>query len=89
MEHIKNALAGGFAGLITDGVIYPLDMLKTRIQAKTSVSFFKLTELYKGILPTLIGTIPATATFYCFYELMKRNLSSMLLIYFFYSFSVS
>ncbi|VEV59327.1 mitochondrial carrier protein, putative [Plasmodium vinckei vinckei] len=76
MEHLKNLITGALAGIVVDAILYPVDNLKTNIQAKNQVySIFEARKLYNGIIPTLIGTIPASAFFYCFYEMSKKLIS--------------
>lgn len=51
--------AGGLAGTSVDVALYPLDTLKTRLQARQG--FRKsggFSGLYKGIVPVLIGSAP-------------------------------
>lgn len=50
---------GGVAGFVVDIVLYPLDTLKTRLQAAqgfTKAGGFK--GVYKGIGPQAIGSAP-------------------------------
>lgn len=66
-------LAGGVAGGIVDSILYPLDTLKTRLQSNLS---FKSSggphNLYRGIAPALLGSIPSAALFFSSYETVKR-----------------
>ncbi|GAW83781.1 mitochondrial carrier protein [Plasmodium gonderi] len=75
MEHLSNLVTGALAGIAVDTVLYPIDSIKTNIQAKKSLSVYDIKKLYTGILPTLVGTVPASAFFYCFYELSKKLLT--------------
>ncbi|WBY61212.1 S-adenosylmethionine mitochondrial carrier protein [Plasmodium yoelii yoelii] len=76
MEHLKNLITGALAGVVVDAILYPIDNIKTNIQAKNQLySIFEAKKLYNGIIPTLIGTIPASAFFYCFYEMSKKYIS--------------
>ncbi|CRH02833.1 mitochondrial carrier protein, putative [Plasmodium relictum] len=75
MDHLKNLIAGALSGVVVDSVLFPIDNLKTKAQVKNSFSIFETKKLYSGILPTLIGTVPASAFFYCFYELSKKLLT--------------
>ncbi|CAD2105672.1 mitochondrial carrier protein, putative [Plasmodium vinckei lentum] len=76
MEHLKNLITGALAGVVVDAILYPIDNIKTNIQAKNQLySIFEAKKLYNGIIPTLIGTIPASAFFYCFYEMSKKLIS--------------
>ncbi|ETW17400.1 hypothetical protein PFFCH_00624 [Plasmodium falciparum FCH/4] len=75
MEHLKNLITGAISGAIVDAVLFPIDYIKTNIQTNNSFSIYDPRKLYNGILPTLIGTVPASAFFYCFYELSKKLLT--------------
>ncbi|SBT82736.1 mitochondrial carrier protein, putative [Plasmodium ovale] len=76
MEHLKNLVTGAISGVVVDTVLYPIDNLKTNAQAKKKpFSILETNKLYNGILPTLVGTVPASAFFYCFYELSKKLLT--------------
>lgn len=52
-------VAGASAGLVVDSILFPLDTVKTRLQSELG---FKKTggfkQLYRGILPVLVGSIP-------------------------------
>ncbi|SCP03688.1 mitochondrial carrier protein, putative [Plasmodium malariae] len=74
-QHLHNLITGAISGVIVDMVLYPIDNLKTKVQAKLPFTIFETKNLYNGILPTLIGTAPASAFFYCFYELSKKLLT--------------
>lgn len=63
---------GGFAGLVVDTVLFPLDTLKTRLQA---VQGFKnaggFKGVYKGLGPQVIASAPQGILFlfvFIFYE---------------------
>ncbi|SOV17058.1 mitochondrial carrier protein, putative [Plasmodium sp. gorilla clade G2] len=75
MEHLKNLITGAISGAIVDAVLFPIDYIKTNIQTNNSFSIYDTRKIYNGILPTLIGTVPASAFFYCFYELSKKVLT--------------
>ncbi|CRG97043.1 mitochondrial carrier protein, putative [Plasmodium gallinaceum] len=75
MEHLKNLIIGALSGVVVDSVLFPIDNLKTRAQAQKCFSIFETYKLYNGILPTLLGTVPASAFFYCFYEMSKKLLT--------------
>jgi len=66
-------LAGGIAGGMVDSILYPLDTLKTRLQSNLG---FKqgggLHNLYRGIVPALLGSVPGAALFFSSYESVKR-----------------
>ncbi|XP_076166922.1 S-adenosylmethionine mitochondrial carrier protein homolog isoform X2 [Ptiloglossa arizonensis] len=71
---ITSLMAGGLAGTSVDVVLYPLDTLKTRLQAKQG--FTKsggFSGLYKGIFPVLIGSAPTASLFFVTYEGIKTT----------------
>ncbi|XP_078033911.1 mitochondrial S-adenosylmethionine carrier protein-like isoform X2 [Augochlora pura] len=70
---VTSLVAGGLAGTSVDIALYPLDTLKTRLQAKHG---FKkaggFSGLYKGILPVMIGSAPTASLFFVTYETIKN-----------------
>nr|XP_033339099.1 S-adenosylmethionine mitochondrial carrier protein-like [Megalopta genalis]XP_033339100.1 S-adenosylmethionine mitochondrial carrier protein-like [Megalopta genalis]XP_033339101.1 S-adenosylmethionine mitochondrial carrier protein-like [Megalopta genalis]XP_033339102.1 S-adenosylmethionine mitochondrial carrier protein-like [Megalopta genalis]XP_033339103.1 S-adenosylmethionine mitochondrial carrier protein-like [Megalopta genalis]XP_033339104.1 S-adenosylmethionine mitochondrial carrier pr len=70
---VTSLIAGGLAGTSVDVALYPLDTLKTRLQAKHG---FKkaggFSGLYKGILPVIIGSAPTASLFFVTYEAIKN-----------------
>lgn len=65
-------LGGGVAGLFVDVVLFPLDTLKTRLQAEQG---FKnaggFRGIYKGLGPQVVGSAPQAALFFLTYESVK------------------
>lgn len=70
-----NLFSGALAGLTTEIVLFPIDNVKTKLQSKEKIINCKINTLYNGILPAAIGSVPGTAVFFCFYELIKRKLT--------------
>lgn len=69
---VTSLLAGGLAGTSVDIILFPLDTLKTRLQSKQG--FIKsggFSNLYKGLLPVLIGSAPSASLFFVTYEGIK------------------
>lgn len=74
---IKN-IAGLTAGLISKTLVYPLDLIKRRIQMNYNQSFIQtlnqivknngIFALYRGLLPALLKSAPTTALSFFFYE---------------------
>jgi solute carrier family 25 S-adenosylmethionine transporter 26 len=66
-------LAGSVASATVDTVIYPLDTLKTRMQApagfRRSGGFV---NLFAGVVPTALSAIPGGAVFFGVYEPAKQ-----------------
>ncbi|GAB0087181.1 mitochondrial ornithine transporter 1 [Sergentomyia squamirostris] len=80
---LRTMAAGAFGGVVLWTVIFPADVIKSRIQVaslRTSMTQVGLqiyrTEgilaLYNGLLPSIIRTIPATATLFLVYEYSKK-----------------
>ncbi|RZC41889.1 S-adenosylmethionine mitochondrial carrier protein -like protein, partial [Asbolus verrucosus] len=64
---------GGAAGLTVDVVLFPLDTIKTRLQA--AQGFAKaggFRGVYKGLGPQVIGSAPQAALFFLTYESFKH-----------------
>lgn len=79
-------IAGSVGGICLWTVIFPADVIKSRIQVESlRMSMTKLglqivrTEgvraLYNGLLPTLVRTIPATSVLFLCYEYSKKFLN--------------
>ncbi|XP_017763505.1 PREDICTED: S-adenosylmethionine mitochondrial carrier protein-like [Eufriesea mexicana] len=69
---LTSLIAGGLAGTTVDVILFPLDTLKTRLQSKQG--FIKsggFANLYRGILPVLIGSAPSASLFFVTYEGIK------------------
>ncbi|KAJ8922682.1 hypothetical protein NQ315_007714 [Exocentrus adspersus] len=80
---LKTMFAGAVGGFVFWTSTYPVDVAKSRIQVNSLnenmfVMILKImrTEgvgaLYNGLAPTLIRTVPATATLFVTYEYSKR-----------------
>ncbi|XP_011498495.1 PREDICTED: mitochondrial ornithine transporter 1 [Ceratosolen solmsi marchali] len=79
----RTMVAGAVGGTVLWIVIFPADVVKSRIQAqnlktpamalmKDIVKTEGVSALYSGLKPTLIRTIPATATLFVTYEYTKK-----------------
>jgi solute carrier family 25 S-adenosylmethionine transporter 26 len=65
--------AGATAGAAVETALYPLDTLKTRMQAARGSGVPMLWKgLYKGLAGNIFGVIPASAIFMGVYEPLKR-----------------
>jgi len=70
--------SGALAGVAVEAALYPLDTIKTRIQAArggASVNWTK--HLYRGLGGNLAGVVPAAAVFFAVYEPTKQFLLPM------------
>ncbi|KAK0176184.1 hypothetical protein PV328_000343 [Microctonus aethiopoides] len=85
----KTMVAGAVGGTVLWLVIFPADVVKSRIQVQNlrdpALQIMKdivrnegITALYNGLKPTLIRTIPATATLFVAYEYTKKILTSLM-----------
>ncbi|GIY81612.1 mitoferrin-1 [Caerostris extrusa] len=84
-------LAGAITGLVEYSIMYPIDLMKTRMQIQRPYSKaryrsvfagllkIKLEEggfrLFRGMMMPLLASIPAHAFYYSSYEMTKRVLS--------------
>ncbi|KAK8792768.1 hypothetical protein WA158_004932 [Blastocystis sp. Blastoise] len=74
---LANLISGAFAGASTDLILFPLDTLKTRLQAhKSSLKIKTTSSLFKGLAPALAGSIPSSAIYWCTYEMSKTVFGS-------------
>uniref|UniRef100_A0A1A9WNG3 Mitochondrial ornithine transporter 1 n=1 Tax=Glossina brevipalpis TaxID=37001 RepID=A0A1A9WNG3_9MUSC len=86
---LKTMFAGAVGGVTLWTSIFPADVIKSRIQVnnlKRSMTSVGLeifrTEgtlaLYNGLLPSVLRTIPATATLFLVYEYTKKTINGLL-----------
>ena len=71
--------AGSLAGFITDIVYFPLDTIKSRMQASfknNQALSFKGVSLYQGISSQIIISAPAAALYFVGFEHTKEILKS-------------
>lgn len=79
----KTMVAGAVGGTVFWISVYPIDVIKSRIQVQgLSIGMHTLAmkmlrtegiaSLFSGLLPTLVRTVPATATLFATYEYSKR-----------------
>lgn len=83
---LRTMVAGAVGGIIFWVVIFPADVIKSRVQVDSKISgntfiiaktIFKnegVMALYNGLLPTVCRTIPATAVLFATYEYTKKFL---------------
>lgn len=86
---LKTMLAGAVGGVTLWTSIFPADVIKSRMQVNNlKCSMFSLglqilrqegfLALYNGLLPSVLRTIPATATLFVVYEYTKKILNQVL-----------
>ena len=74
-ELAAHCASGAVAGCAVEAAFYPLDTIKTRLQARLSGERVALRRgLYRGLLGNLAGVAPASALFFAAYEPMKAAL---------------
>jgi len=87
MDVARRLTAGGVAGMAACAVAYPLDLLRTRLAAQTTSSYYKgilsslativrdegAVGLYRGLGATLIQVAPSLAINYCAYETLRSH----------------
>jgi len=70
----NDMLAGGVAGCAVDISLFPIDTVKTRLQAKQG--FMKaggFKGVYRGLGIVSAGSIPGSAIFFTIYEGIRRQ----------------
>ncbi|KAF3171609.1 hypothetical protein TWF225_002254 [Orbilia oligospora] len=82
MSHTDVIIAGATAAFAIDLIIYPLDTVKTRIQASSEWTagrraLFK--GAYQGVGSIILATLPSSAAFFLTYNFLVKTLSSTLL----------
>ncbi|KAL6639100.1 hypothetical protein ACP70R_022830 [Stipagrostis hirtigluma subsp. patula] len=73
----EGAIAGGAAGVVVETALYPIDTIKTRLQAAQGGSKIRWKGLYAGLAGNTVGVLPASAIFVGVYEPTKRKLLEM------------
>ncbi|KAL6611172.1 hypothetical protein ACP70R_039100 [Stipagrostis hirtigluma subsp. patula] len=73
----EGAIAGGAAGVVVETALYPIDTIKTRLQAAQGGSKIRWKGLYAGLAGNTVGVLPASAVFVGVYEPTKRKLLEM------------
>lgn len=73
----EGVIAGGTAGVVVETTLYPIDTIKTRLQAARGGGKIDLKGLYSGLGGNLAGVLPASAVFIGVYEPAKQKLLKM------------
>jgi solute carrier family 25 carnitine/acylcarnitine transporter 20/29 len=72
-------IAGGLAGMTTWSIVYPLDVIKTRMQSdlyETLNDAFIIKGIYKGIVPCLIRSVFVNSVSFYTYECIINLLNN-------------
>jgi len=86
---LKTVIAGGVAGVTLWTIIFPADVIKSRLQVsggttpmlKLMSDIYRtegLLALYNGLGPTVLRTFPATGALFLAYETSKKTLHSFI-----------
>uniref|UniRef100_A0A1S4G8U7 Uncharacterized protein n=1 Tax=Anopheles gambiae TaxID=7165 RepID=A0A1S4G8U7_ANOGA len=86
---VRTMVAGAVGGVALWTVIFPADVIKSRIQVysmrasmtQVGLDIFRkegALAFYNGLLPTIVRTIPATAVLFVVYEYTKKTLTKLL-----------
>eukprot|EP00249_Psilotum_nudum_P004169 c17713_g1_i1 orf=478-1431(-) len=70
----EGAAAGAMAGVVVETVLYPIDTIKTRLQAARAGGQVVFKGLYSGLVGNLAGVLPASAIFVGVYEPVKQKM---------------
>ena len=75
---IVSMLAGGMAGISVDFALFPIDSIKTRLQASTNKIDYtkeaKSVSKYKGFMSAMVASFPCAGMFWMTYEFSKYTL---------------
>lgn len=74
----EGIIAGGTAGVVVETALYPIDTIKTRLQAAQAGAKINWKGLYSGLAGNLAGVLPASAVFVGVYEPTKQKLLKIL-----------
>lgn len=86
---LRTSTAGAVGGLCLWTMIFPADVIKSRIQVQSLTASMTQVGLeifrkegalafYNGLAPTIVRTIPATAVLFVVYEYTKKFLTRTL-----------
>ncbi|KAJ1735661.1 S-adenosylmethionine transporter [Coemansia biformis] len=70
--------AGAVAGMAVDTALFPLDTIKTRLQARAGfLASGGFRGIYSGLSSAILGSAPGAAAFFLMYEKTKAALSEL------------
>jgi len=84
-EELKNGISGVTAGFVSVVALYPLDLIKTRLQAQQhgylgllhglrAAAASGLSGLYRGVAPSLLGSSVAWGMYFFIYAWVKARI---------------
>ena len=76
-ETLRYMAAGGLAGVTVETVLFPLDTIKTRLQAAKAGKGLDLRGLYSGLSGNIPGCFTASAIFFGVYDPMKKQMEEL------------
>ncbi|GMM33727.1 Pet8 protein [Saccharomycopsis crataegensis] len=77
--YLVSLISGGCAGTATDLAFFPIDTIKTRLQAKGG--FFTnggWKGIYRGLGSAIVASAPSASLFFITYDGLKRNLNPII-----------
>eukprot|EP00186_Timspurckia_oligopyrenoides_P003983 CAMPEP_0182448902 /NCGR_PEP_ID=MMETSP1172-20130603/30552_1 /TAXON_ID=708627 /ORGANISM="Timspurckia oligopyrenoides, Strain CCMP3278" /LENGTH=322 /DNA_ID=CAMNT_0024645945 /DNA_START=33 /DNA_END=1001 /DNA_ORIENTATION=+ len=73
----EKMLAGAGARGVAQTILHPVDVMRTRIQAKGVTSKLQLKTFLKGVIPQITLAVPAGAIQFVAFEFVKESLAKM------------
>lgn len=74
----EKMIAGAIARGVAQSVLHPVDVIRTRLQARNVVKSWKLGVFIKGVIPQIALAIPAGAVQFVAFEAAKEQLSKLI-----------
>ncbi|CAI2377596.1 unnamed protein product [Moneuplotes crassus] len=78
-KFLCSSLAGGCAGISVDFVLFPIDSIKTRLQASTKAKNYakeaNKVNKFRGFVSSMLASFPCAAIFWASYEFSKLFIS--------------
>lgn len=78
-KFLCSSIAGGAAGISVDLVLFPIDSIKTRLQASTKERNYtkeaSKVNKFRGFVSSMLASFPCAATFWTTYEITKLSLA--------------
>eukprot|EP00741_Cyanophora_paradoxa_P014601 tig00020812_g14081.t1 len=78
LTHTDNVICGSIARGLAQTLLHPMDVLRTRRQAKTIKTALSLGTFAKGIIPCVVLSVPSGAAQFLSYETVKDKLGDVI-----------